>query len=108
MLTALGVPRTQVMQDYVLSTEYRRPVVEKGDVDLAAAASENPFAKLMLRYADKQATRAQPLITNDGIPYLYFALKQIEADYGSVESFLNKELGVDAADIASLRKQYLN
>ncbi len=65
MLTALGVPRSQVIQDYVLSTEYRRPVVEQGDVDLEAAARSNPFAAIMLRYADTQSTRAAPLITEE-------------------------------------------
>lgn len=108
MLTALGVPRPQVMQDYVLSTEYRRPLIEMGNVDLESAAENNPFAKLMLRYVDKQSSRAAPLITNEGIPYLYFAFKQIESDYGSVETFLDKELGVDQKDLAQLREMYLD
>ncbi|TXS95411.1 tyrosine-protein phosphatase [Parahaliea maris] len=107
MLTALGVPRPQVMQDYVLSTEYRRPLVEKGGVDLASAAKTNPFAALMLRYSDKESTRAAPLITAEGIPYLYYALQQIEADYGSVLAYMDRELGVDAADVARLKELYL-
>ncbi len=107
MLTALGVPRPQVMQDYVLSTEYRRPQVEMGEVDLESAAEQNPFAKLMLRYVDKKSTRAEPLIRYDGIPYLYFAFKQIEGDFGSVEAFLDQELGVDQKDLQRLRHMYL-
>lgn len=107
MLTALGVPRPQVVQDYVLSTEYRRPLVERGDVDLAEAAQSNGFARMMLRYADEESEKASPLITEEGIPYLYYALEQIEADYGSVMAFLDEELGVSEEDIATLRSQYL-
>lgn len=107
MLTALGVPRAQIVQDYVLSTEYRQPQVERGDVDLAAAAETNAFAKMMLRYADKEQKKAAPLITEEGIPYLYYALQQIEADYGSVMAFMERELDVEAADVAALREQYL-
>ncbi|MFV8816147.1 tyrosine-protein phosphatase [Haliea sp. E17] len=107
MLTALGVPRSQVMQDYVLSTEYRRPVIERGDVDLAAVAKSNAFAAMMLHYSDRQSTQAAPLITEEGIPYLYYALAQIEADYGSVPAFLDRELGVSAADIDTLKTLYL-
>ncbi len=107
MLTTLGVPRSQIMQDYVLSTEYRRPVVERGDIDLAAKADKNPFAAIMLRYSGKEATRATPLITEEGIPYLYYALEQIENDYGSVAAYMDKELGVDAKDAETLKALYL-
>lgn len=107
MLTALGVPRPRIVQDYVLSTEYRRPRIERGSVDLAAAAETNGFARMMLRHGGQESERAAPLITGEGIPYLYYAFEQIEADYGTVEAFLEEELDVDAGDIAALREQYL-
>ncbi|WP_116364567.1 tyrosine-protein phosphatase [Parahaliea mediterranea] len=107
MLTALDVPRSRIVQDYVLSTEYRRPAVERGGVDIGKAAETNAFAKMMLRYADKEQSMAAPLITEEGVPYLVYALQQIEADYGSVLAFMDKELGVGDKEIAALKRWYL-
>lgn len=107
MLSALGVPREAILDDYQLSTKYRRPQVERGNVDLKAAAETNDFAKMMLRYASAETTHASPLVTQDGTPYLAFALAQIEEDYGSVPAYLEQELDVTAADIARLKQQYL-
>lgn len=109
LLLALGVPREVVVQDYLLSTRYRRPDVERGDVDLAQAAEDNWFAALMLRYSEDRDREhaAEPLLTDAGVPYLRFALDRIEQDYGSVQSFLALELGVDAQDLATLRDRYL-
>jgi len=109
LLIALGVPREVVSQDYLQSTRYRRPDLERGDVDLEKAAEDNWFAELMLRYSDGEGAEyeAEPLLTDNGVPYLRFALDQIEQEYGSVEAYLNKELGVDSADIEKLRERYL-
>lgn len=109
LLLALGVPREVVVQDYLQSTRYRRPDIERGDVDLAEAAADNWFAELMLRYSEGHDSdhAAEPLLNSAGVPYLRFALDRIEQDYGSVERFLALELGVDAADLARLRDRYL-
>lgn len=109
LLLALGVPRDVVVQDYLQSTRYRRPAVEMGDVDLEAAAKTNAFAAMMLQYASREdAPRgATPLLTEAGVPFLNFALAQVEADYGSVDAFLEKELGVDARDRQQLQERYL-
>lgn len=107
LLTALGVPRELVIEDYLLSTEYRQPLVERGNVDLEAAAKTNAFAKMMLRYGDAETTKAKPLLTADGTPFLVFALDRIEQDYGSVPAFLEQELDVGPAEIARLRQHYL-
>lgn len=107
LLSALGVPRETVIEDYLLSTEYRRPQIERGSVDLKAAAKTNAFAELMLRYSKGETPTAKPLVTEDGTPYLHFALAQIEEDYGSIHAFLEQELEVSRADIARLKRQYL-
>lgn len=108
LLLALGVPRDVVIQDYLSSTRYRRPVVEQGDVDYAAAAESNLYARLMVQYADpRRVPRAEPLLTAQGVPYLRFALDQIEQDFGSVERYLEERLGVDAAAREQLRNRYL-
>jgi len=108
VLLSLGVPRDVVMQDYLASTRYRRPQFERGDVDLAAAAQSNAFARMMLAYSsDKRAAHAEPLMTADGMPYLHFALQSIESQHGSVERYLEQELGVDAEDVLRLRQMYI-
>src|SRR5690606_35803991 len=109
LLTALGVPRETVVEDYLLSSDFRRPRIERGSVDLTAAAREgNAFAALMAGYAEgDERVLARPLVTADGVPYLTLALEAIERDYGSVEAFLDMEVGVDADDVRRLRELYL-
>lgn len=107
LLTVLGVPRDLVIEDYLLSTDFRRPVVERGDVDLAAFAATNAFAALMARYSQAEQTHAEPLVTDEGVPYLVYAFDQIEKDYGSIRNFMDQELGVDAGDIETLKTLYL-
>ncbi|MCB1647633.1 MAG: tyrosine-protein phosphatase [Pseudomonadales bacterium] len=46
-------------------------------------------------------------MTKDGIPYIYFTFDQIEKDYGSVEAYLVRELGVSTTDLQRLRSLYL-
>ena len=109
ILSALGVPRETILKDYLLSTQYRRPKNEKGDVDLKQAAKTNAFAKMMLGYSKSgHSDKPNPLYTADGTPFLSFALEEIESRYGSVEAYLDQAVGVDAEDIATLRGRYLN
>lgn len=108
LLLALGVPRDVVVQDYLQSTRYRRPAVERGDVDLEKAAQRNAFAALMLRYrSGGEAAAATPLLTEQGVPFLRFAIDRVEQDFGSVQAFLRQRIGVDAEDVARLRALYL-
>ncbi|CAA0090968.1 tyrosine-protein phosphatase [Zhongshania aliphaticivorans] len=108
LLSALGVPRDVIIEDYLLSTQYRNPKNEMGSVDLKKAAKTNDFAKMMLHYTDNgKATDAKPLITQDGTPYISIAFAQIEKQYGSVENYLERAIGVDQKDIAKLRSLYL-
>lgn len=107
MLLALGVPRDVVTQDYLQSTRYRRPLLEKGDVDLAQAAKTNAFAAMMLQYAAGEGSGVKPLLTIDGVPYLHFALAQVEEDYGSIHAFLDAEFGIDAEALSELQRRFL-
>lgn len=107
LLTALGVPRNYVMEDYLASTRLRDTRIEKGDVDLRAAAETNAFAAMMLAYGGEEPSPAQPLLTDDLRPYLSFTFEQLDRDYGSVFGYLEQELGVDEADIQRLRELYL-
>jgi len=108
VLLTLGVPRALVIEDYLLSTDFRRPALEVGDVDLEASSQTNDFAKLMLAYKQSGVTtRANPLVTEEGTAYLEFALNQIEHDYGSVDAYLMRTVGLSEAQLASLKVLYL-
>ena len=108
LLSVLGVDEDLVIEDYLLSTDFRRPLVESGDVDLEEAAKTNAFAAVMLEYGEGQDTsRANPLVTAQGKPFLRFTLDALKARYGSIEAFLTKELGLGSADLQRLRDLYL-
>lgn len=108
LLTSLGVPRNLVIEDYLLSSDFRRPMVERGDVDLEAFAQTNAFAALMALYSGVEQTHAEPLVTAGGVPFLVYAFEQIEKDYGSIQNFMAKELDVSEADIQKLKSLYLH
>jgi protein-tyrosine phosphatase len=106
VLTALGVPRETILADYLLSTTYRRPEWEMPKIS-PAVAQENPTAAFFARYQENpDARKPTPLVDADGQPLIKHALAAVEQQYGSVEAYLDKEIGVDAADIAKLRALY--
>ena len=107
ILTLLGVERDTIIADYHLSTQYRRPALERGDVDLAEAAKTNAFAAMMLQYSSGEEEQAAPLVMEDGTPFLHYALDEMETHWGSVQAYAEQELGVDAQDVATLRAKYL-
>jgi len=108
LLSVLGVERDLIVEDYLLSTDFRRPEKEKGDVDLAAAAETNAFAAMMLQYGrGRDTSRPNPLVTTDGTPFLQLTFNAIEARYGSVAAYLNEEIGVSPQEQARLRALYL-
>ncbi|MEO6340589.1 MAG: tyrosine-protein phosphatase [Caulobacteraceae bacterium] len=107
VLTALGVPRDVIFADYHLSTTYRRPDYEMPRIDAATQAS-NPVAAFFAGYQnDPRARTPQPLFDAEHRPLLQFALAEIERRWGSIDAYLDKELGVNSADIARLRADYL-
>ncbi len=117
VLSALGTPREQIYQDYLLSARDRRPANEMPDVDLEKFAATNAEARFLIGYRDYMEKRGRgaggtpdtnPLLDSRGRPLLQGTFEQIEADYGSVPAYLEIELGVGAKDIARLRALYLD
>ena len=107
VLTALGVPRDVIIADYHLSTTYRRPENEMPKIDAATAAA-NPIAKFFAQYqTDPRAAQPQPLKDPDGKAFLSYAFEEVEARYGSVDGYLEKEVGVSKLDLVRLRAAYL-
>jgi protein-tyrosine phosphatase len=109
VLRTLGVPRQMVVEDYLLSTDFRRPTLERGNVDVKAAAENgNFFAKMMLAYSGQgKSDRPNPLITPDGVPLIEIALDAVDEKWGGPEGYLNLALGLTDSDIAKLRADFL-
>ena len=108
-LTALGVPEDWVVEDYLLSTDFRSPKNEIRGVDLADAAKDNAFATLMLgHHQGRELSRPNPLLTSDGKPLIKFVLEKLRTDYGGIESYLSKVLKVNGRDVSLLRQCYLD
>lgn len=87
ILSALGVPRETVIEDFLLSNQHHR-----------LAADMGPLAGMP---ADVVAVLA-------GVerPYIEAFFAEIDNRYGGVEGYLAAELDVDAAGIARLRALY--
>ena len=85
LLTMLGVPRETVVADYAMSddiVDYRAQMQE--------TAAKNPaYAAL----AQMPWELVEPLVASDSA-YIESALTALEEKYGSVDAFIEKELGV--------------
>ncbi|RVT43588.1 tyrosine-protein phosphatase [Sphingobium algorifonticola] len=107
ILTALGVPRDIIMTDYHLSTPTRRPEYEMPPVN-PADYPNNPVLQYYAAAMKKPGgVKAEPLYAKDGEAYLTKFFRGIEAQYGSVEAYMDKELGVTPVKVAALRARYL-
>lgn len=96
ILTALGVMRETVVEDYALSDK----VV---DFRSTYAAKENGRRSLLAKLPPDIVTA---ILASDP-DYIRAALAAIEARHGSVERYLQDELDVSARDLDTLRKQLL-
>jgi protein-tyrosine phosphatase len=94
VLSALGVPRDTIMRDYLLSNSALDMDALRADAGLKAAAAALPADVIQLLLDVEPA-------------YLDAAFDQIDKDYGSVENYLKRELGVDRAAIQRLRQRML-
>ncbi|MEU8777995.1 tyrosine-protein phosphatase [Streptomyces sp. NPDC048606] len=90
LLTALGVPQETVMADYLASNDYRK------------AANDAILSHLPA----PQAAVYKPLL--DVRPeYLNAGYAEVEARYGSFDRYLRNGLGIDAHELARLKKDLL-
>lgn len=107
ILTALGVNRDTILADYHLSTELRRPQNELPPLDPAQYPT-NPIVQYYAAAAKKPGgIKAEPLYSAAGVSHLAQFFEMIDRDYGSVETYLDSQLGISAIDIARLRALYL-
>ena len=107
ILSALGVSREEILVDYHLSTTYRRPEFEMPEIDPAAHPND-PAALMFAQYRKAPNWKTPtPLKDADGRPFLDGAFAEINDKWGSVDAYLEKEIGVSHADVLKLRAMYL-
>ncbi len=101
--SALAVSRETITSDYNLSTTYRRPGCELPKIDHATAKA-NPVATLFAAYQkDGASSRPRSLKAATANAHLDGAFSEIDARWGSVDAFLEKEVGATKGDLALLR-----
>ena len=103
VLSALGVPRDQILADYHLSTIHRHPENEAPPMT-PAQVRDDPLAAVL---AGVRQSRPDPLYSPQGRSYLAELFDGIDARWGSVDGYLAEVLGVGSPQLAELRANYL-
>jgi protein-tyrosine phosphatase len=106
ILSALGVSRESILADYHLSTQYRQPEFEMPEIDISAHP-DDPAAAMFARFQHVPDRKPLPLIDAAGRPFLDGAYAEIETKWGSVDGYLEKEIGLTPAKRAQLKLLYL-
>jgi protein-tyrosine phosphatase len=99
ILTALGVPREIVMEDYVLTQSLHRP---KSDMDRAIAPSEKGQAM-----SSRFTPAAIDLLMASRADYLATAFATMKEDHGSIEGYIGDALDIDGDTVARLKERLL-
>jgi protein-tyrosine phosphatase len=92
ILFALGVDEASIYQDYEATNEFRKQYNEEFIAKLKDQGLSEPAAKSMMA--------ANP-------EYLRAAIDAIVAKYGSMDSFLEKEMGLTASKRSTLQSKFL-
>lgn len=110
LLAALGVDRATIHADYLLSTELRRPEYELDREGLAAVAQKNVVAAFYAHLIDQHGPDAftpKRLVDAEGVPLVEIALTAIEREWGGIEPYLDRELGIGSDELVNLRRHLL-
>jgi protein-tyrosine phosphatase len=98
VLTALGVPRETVIQDYLLTNKYLNAAAV-----ISGQASANPAFQAWARMPQPVL---QAFMAADR-SYIEAALAALDAHAGGASGYFKDELGLSQEDIATLRAAYL-
>ncbi|MEK5057649.1 tyrosine-protein phosphatase [Paenibacillus sp. FSL H7-0326] len=98
VLLALGVPEETVIEDYLLSNKYRE--------QLTKATLEAMLKRNVINVNDKSFEGMKALLEVRR-EYIEAAIEEMKNSYGSVDSYLEKGLGLTAEKRAKLKKLYL-
>jgi protein-tyrosine phosphatase len=96
LLTALGVPRATVIEDYLLTNR----TLDVGSLSQGPASPANPLASM--------APDAARMLGRADRSYIDAAFAVIDAHPGGAQGYLREELGLSHADIVRLRHLYLS
>jgi protein-tyrosine phosphatase len=95
ILTALGVPRATVVQDYELTDQLLKPALL-------------PAKTAMMKRIQSLSPDARAAIIRADPAYIEAAFQAMRDEYGSVDRYLSVELGVGPEQKARLRKLLLD
>lgn len=99
ILSAVGVPWETVRQDYLLSNQTRAEEIQKRTAQLRTAAAET----FDIDESEVDMTNINAFYILEG-DYIDGALNQIEKEYGGVENYLEKGLGLTHNEIDKLKE----
>lgn len=106
ILSALGTPYGTIVEDYHLSTKFRRPENELPKIDPALYPGNEVAGFFAKMQGDQRYAKPYPLMTAEGKPFLDFAFAEMQRKWGGVNGYLTKEIGLTPKDIARLRALY--
>ncbi len=92
LLTLLGVPKDQVVEDYLRSNDYILPAYKKVIDGFLAAGGEERIPLAILGVKKE---------------YLDAAFDEMETKYGTIDKYFSEGLGIDVAQQKALRDLYL-
>jgi len=96
VLSALGVDKKSIFEDYLLSNKYRKSENEKTIEQVKEATNDN-----------KEAVENITAMMEVRKSYLQTAYDTMEKEYGGVNGYLKKGLGLTNKDISNLKAIYL-
>jgi protein-tyrosine phosphatase len=102
LLATLGVPWETVREDYLLSNEYRKEEVERRLTQLRQLAAENQG----IEPDQVDTTNMNAFYILQG-SYIDATFDEITKQYGSMDNYLRKGLGLSEAEIERLRTELL-
>lgn len=95
LLTALGVPRDVIIKDYLMTNTFTN------------SEYENAVKFLKSQNADEAVINGIEGVFKVRESYIMASLNYMEANYGSVNEYINKALGITKDEIAALQNMYL-
>ncbi|MGH1661939.1 tyrosine-protein phosphatase [Enterococcus avium] len=96
VLSALNVDKKTIFEDYLLSNKYRKSENEKTIEQVKEASNDN-----------KQAVENITAMMEVRKNYLQTAYDTMEEQYGGVNGYLKKGLGLTNDDLKNLKEIYL-
>lgn len=94
ILTLLGVSDDDIVSEFLLTNEYRKPIINMNPVDMPAWVSER----------DRQNWAKMNSVSESDLRSAFAA---VDARFASREDYFAQEFGLDAKALADLRSRYL-